>query len=445
MKNMKRTAASLLLLTGMGLLFSSCFLFRKAAAPPPSPHQEIPRASLPPKVTPSPSQKTVPPPFGVPAFAKKIYKPVYNVVLFTPLGIDQVVSDTGFSVSNRTPLPPASLAGLEFYEGALLAMDSLQDEGVSMKLTVYDTKSLSKPLSGILRSNELDSADLMIGDVNSRELQEIGSFAKAKQINFISAIYPNDAGITGNPFLTIMNSTLSVHCRAIQNFVQQKFSNKNVLVIYQNNAQEKQNLTYMQQAYREMNYNFKSPLQPFEWGNNTTANDLLPFLKKDKNNVIVIATLYPQVALSIIGQLIPLMKTYMINVVGMPTLDGNQDLKTNEYDGINVYYSTPYPYYDAGTDPAIRSMMWQFFNKYRSRPSDIALKGYEIMFYFGHLLHKEGVYFNSNMSDPGGKIYTGFNIQPVYRNNDVKEPPDYFENMRLYFVQVRDGKSVPAN
>ncbi|MGH2645753.1 MAG: ABC transporter substrate-binding protein, partial [Chitinophagaceae bacterium] len=353
----------------------------------------------------------------VPAFAKTVFKKVYNIALFTPLNIDQVVTDTTFSVTNRTPLPPATLSGLEFYEGALLAMDSLQQEGIPIRLTIYDTKSTSKPLVTILQGTQLDSTDLIIGNVNGNELKAISNFAKGKEINFISATFPNDAGISENPFLTILNSTLSVHCRAIQNFAQQKFSDKNILVIYQDNAQEKQNLNYMQLAYREMNYSFKTPLQPLEWGSNTTVSDLLPYLKKDKNNVIIITSLYPQVALNIIGQLIPLTKTYTLNVVGMPTLDGDQDLKNNEYSGINIYYSTPYPYYRASDNSAIRSMMWQFFGKYRSRPSDMALKGYETLFYFGHLLHKEGVYFNKNINDPQGRIYTQFNIQPVYENN----------------------------
>lgn len=444
MINMKRFTAFFLLFAGMILFFSSCFLFKKAQTPP-SVTQVTPPPTTPKKETLPSKKETVVAPYNVPAFTKEIFKPVYNIALFTPLNIDQVVSDTGFSVSNRTPLPSATLAGLEFYEGALLALDSLQKDGIAVKLTVYDTKSTSKPLSGVLRSPQLDSTNLIIGDVNGQELKEIGHFARERQINFVSAIYPNDAGISDNPFLTILNSTLAIHCSAIQNFAQQKFGNKNILVVYQDNAQEKQNLEYMQQAYREMNYQFKTPLQPFEWGNNTTVNDLLPYLKKDKNNVVVITALYPQVALSIIGQLIPLTKTYMINVVGMPTLDGDQDLKKSEYYGINVYYSTPYPYYNASDNSAIRSMMWQFFGKYRSRPSDMALKGYETLFYFGHLLHKEGVYFNGNMNDPQGRIYTQFNIQPVYKKDTTSGSPAYFENMHLYFVQVRDGKSFPGN
>jgi ABC-type branched-subunit amino acid transport system substrate-binding protein len=426
------------------LLLSSCFLFRKnegTVIPPPETSKPVEEKPAPP-----PPKSARSAPFNVPAFGRKELRPVYQVALFTPLSVDQVLSDTGFSVNSSAPLPPGTVAGLEFYEGALLAMDSLRQEGIPLHLTVYDTKSLSRPLNRLLNSGQLDSTHLILGSVNSSELKQISNFAKQKKINFISVTYPNDAGISDNPFLTILNTTLRVHCNAIQDFAQRKFSDKNIVVVYQNNSQEKQNLAYLQQAYAAMNYSGKAPLHPFEWTNNTTASDLSAHLDQNKNNVIILTALYPQVSLSIIGQLIALTDTYRVSVVGMPTLDGLADLRKSQYKGMDVFYSTPYPYLNATDHPAIKSMMWHFFNKYHSRPSDMALKGYESLFYFGKLLHKDGIYFNADLNDPVGRLLTQFQIQPIYRGSkDASTPPDYFENTRLYFMRVRDGKVTRAN
>jgi ABC-type branched-subunit amino acid transport system substrate-binding protein len=441
---MKRFTTFILYFACIAILLSSCSLFRKIKStriPPPVTKQPLPKEEKP---APAEKEAALPAPFHVKAFAKKVFRPVYNVALFTPLYLDQVTSDTAFSVNSRTPLPGPALAGLEFYEGALLALDSLQQQGIALHLFVYDTKSTSKPLSRILHSNQLDSTNLMIGAVGSDAFKEISDVAKQKQINFISATYPNDAGIRENPFVVIVNSTLRVHCHAIQDFAQQKFSDKNILVVYQNNAQEKQNLQYMQEAYNQMRYSRKSPLHPIEW-KDTSATNLLPHLSKDKNNVIVLTALYPQVALSIIGQLVPLAKTYRISVVGMPTLDGNQNLKKPEYNGIDIYYSTPYPYSNAASVPAIRSMMWQFFRKYRSRPSDMALKGYETLFYFAELLRHNGMYFNKALNSNTGHLLTDFEFRPIYKTGGDKQPPDYFENTHLYFMKIRDGKVMRAN
>lgn len=442
---MKRLFTIWLLPVCLLLMMSSCFLFKKtstATLPPRTPEKPVSTEEAPVK---PPKKEVARAPFHVRAFGQKILKPVYNVALFTPLNIDEVTSDTGFSVNNRTPLPAPTMAGLEFYEGVLMAQDTLLQQGIPIRLYVYDTKSTSNSLKNILNSHQLDSIDLMIGAVNNTELKAISHFAKDREINFVSATYPNDAGIEDNPFLTILNSTLRAHCTGLQDFIQQKFYNKNILAVYQDNTQEKQILEYLQEANKEMTFNRKSAITPFNWTNNTTIDQLKAHLQKDKNNVIIITALYSQVALSIIGQLIPLTKEYTINVVGMPTLDGNTDLKKSEYKGINIYYSTPYPYAHATENPSIKSMMWEFFGKYRSRPSDMAIKGYETLYYFGHQLQKNGVYFNGHMNDVKNTLLTQFSIQPIYKKEDNKdEAPDYFENKKLYFMQVRDGKVTPA-
>ena len=439
---MKRTLSILLLETCVALLLSSCFLFKKTPQKAPSAVSENKPA---PNQAPTPAEKAPKAPYEVPAFGKKVTPHIFKVALMAPLYIDQVTSDTAFSINSPAPLPPQALAGLEFYEGALMAMDSLRKDGIAIQLEVFDTKSTSKPLSRILQSGGLDSTSLLLGAVSGSELQEISNFARKHEINFVSATYPNDGGVKDNPFLTILNSTLQVHCDAIQDFVQQKFTNKKIIVIYQDNAQEKQNLQYLQASYQKMDNARKSPLTPFSWNNETTVDKLLPLLSKEQNNVIIVTALYPQVAESIIGQLVPLTKNFTLNVVGMPTLDGDANLRKTDYQGISIYYSTPYPYAYASNNTSINAMMWDFFRRYRSRPSDMALKGYESMFYFGNLLHKRGKYFNAYLQQDEASLLTRFRIQPVYGTGTQSGKPDYFENMHLYFMQIRDGKVTPAN
>lgn len=441
---MKNTFAALARVSCAAVLCSSCFLLKKAPQTPPPATTPKPPATETQPAPPPPSGKN---PYQVPAFGKEVKTPVVRVALLAPLYIDQVTGDTAFSVTSRTPLPPQALGGLEFYEGALLALDSLREDGIPLQLQVYDTKSASKPLGRILSSGQLDSATFLVGAVSADELREVSAFAKKHEINFVSATYPNDGGVTANPFLTILNSTLQQHCRAIQDFVQQKFTDKRIIVIYQDNTQEKQNLHYLQEAYQRMNNSRKAPLTPFAWDNQTTTDKLLPLLSKDQNNVVIITALYPQVAESIIGQLVTLTKDYQIQVVGMPTLDGDANLRKPDYAGLSIYYSTPYPYAVASDNPSINAMMWDFFRKYRSRPSDMALKGYESLFYFGSLAHQRGKYFNAYLSRTPATLLTRFAIQPIYLTGTETESgrPDYFENTRLYFMQIRDGKVMPAN
>ncbi len=431
-----------LFVVGIVFSLSSCFLFKKTQGPrlpePPkkvTEQPEIPEAK-------EPGEEKAP--FDVKVFGKKVEKPVYDVALFLPLDIDEVLSDTDFAIGNRKPLPATTLGGLEFYEGTLMALDSLRKKDIRIRLHVYDTKSEREPLSGLLRSQKLDSTDLIIGDVKGEAFKQIGAYAGKQQINFVSATYPNDGGISDNPFLIIVNSTLRVHCFAIQTFAQQKFSNKKITVIYYNNPQGKQNLEYLKEAYEKMNKGQKTPLHPFEWNNNTAADDLIPKLDANKTNVIILTTLYPDISLNIIAQLAPLAEKYKINVVGMPTLEGLGELREGKYKGITLFYGSVFPYVNMDRYPAMKQMMWRYFDKYHARPGNYALNAFETVFYFGNLLNKAGRYFNDDLNDPVGRIMTAFNFQPVYRSGH-SDPPDYFENTRIYFIRERDGKVTPAN
>ncbi len=434
--------AAFLLVIGIPFFLSSCFLFKKTQGPrlPEAPKKVTEKPEFPEKKEP----EKVKAPFDVKAFGEKVKKPVYEVALFLPLNIDEVMSDSGFAIGNRQPLPAATLSGLEFYEGALMALDSLRKKNIQIRLHVYDSKSEREPLTSLLDSKKLDSTDLIIGDVKGDAFREIGAYAKKQQINFVSATYPNDGGISNNPFLIIVNSTLRVHCFAIQSFAQQKFSNKKITVIYYNNPQGKQNLQYLQEAYKESKNSQKTPLHSFEWNNNTSADDLVSKLSPDKTNVIILTTLYPDVSLNIISQLAPLADQYKINVVGMPTLEGLSELRENKYKGITLYYGSVFQYINMDRYPAMKRMMWRYFDQYHARPGNYALNAFETVFYFGNLLNKEGRYFNEDLNDPVGRIMTSFNFQPVY-HSDPSNPPDYFENNRIYFIRERDGKVTPAN
>ena len=424
-------------------LLSSCALFRKSEksareVPPPEKSQPLP----PEKTN---EKKTLPPPFNVPAFAKVVHKPVYNVALFAPLYVDNVV-DTSFSENSTQPLPANVLPGLELYEGVRMALDSLRSEGIALRLYVYDTKSSSKPLNNILQNGQLDSADLILGAVSSDELTQLSNYAKQKEINFVSVTYPNDGGIKDNPFLTIVNSTLRTHCYAIQDFAQQKFTNQQILVLRQNTAQGKRNAEYIQQAYQHMQFARKVPIEIIDWDENATAQQIATHLSTAKNNVVIVTALYSNVAEDVIRKLATLGSTYAINVIGMPTLDGQNVLLQPDFKGVNIYYSTPY--FNSGNEASSRSFILSFFHQYRARPSDMAFKGFEAMYYFAHLLHDGGVYFNRNMNDRSGNFINAYNFQPVYGEEDAQSDqsvPDYFENKHLYFVQVRDSVISRAN
>ena len=90
----------------------------------------------------------------------------------------------------------------------------------------------------------LDSLDLIIGSVKDTDLKQLADFSLKKNIPFISATYPNDGGVTGNPFLAIMNSTLKAHCEGIYSYILQNHGTDKIILLKKPGVQEDKIVSY---------------------------------------------------------------------------------------------------------------------------------------------------------------------------------------------------------
>lgn len=73
----------------------------------------------------------------------------------------------------------------------------------------------------------------------------------------------------------------------------------------------------------------------------------------------------------------------------------------------------------------------------------MAFKGFDLTYYFVRLLHNNGVYFNSMVSEAPRAI-TSYNFQPVYLK-EGENTPSYFENKNIYIIQKGDNSDTKMN
>lgn len=426
------------LLSGFALLalISSCSSSRKSTSrvdgPPPSLSKPTPAKK------PEEKKETAKAaPFNVPAFAKEVKKGTYNIAFFAPLYLDSAFANSA-DIPGRT-IPRYVLPGLEFYEGAQLALDSLQQQGYNLKVNVYDSKA-RQSISSLIRSKALDATDLIIGAVNNPELKELADFAKEKEINLVSGTFPNDAGITDNPFLYISNSTLKTHCEALQNYVQDAFANKNIVLFRRNTAFEGRLAADFKASYEKMQSAKKVRIKEVVWNDATSTDEISKYLLTDRTNVILVTALDETGAKSLLRKLSVSAATYPLQIFGMPTWDVFK-LKEPELKALQIYYSSPY--FNDKTDAYSKYINDYFRRTYKARPSDMAYKGFDLTYYFVRLLHNNGVYFNG-MVETAPKVITSYNFQPVYLK-EGEQTPSYFENKNIFIIQKGDSSDIKMN
>jgi hypothetical protein len=375
--------------------------------------------------------------FSLPLKAQTL--PVVKVGVFAPIYIDSAFSDSTYKLGNT--ISKSNMPGLEFYNGVMMAIDSLNAEGINAEVFFYDTKSTEEPLNTILENPDLKSLSLIIASFNNRtEIKMLADFSLINRIPLISETFPNDGGVVENPYFVLINSTLKTHADALYNFLQRTSATSNIVWV-----KKKGQMEDLIQSYFTDN-NKKTPSIPLkvktvELIDSFNTTDLLNKLDSNRQNIVVCGTLSEPFAMAVIKTL-NANNNYATQIIGMPNWDGFRDLGRTEMKGIDIIYTSPYHY--SRTDKLGTYLTTKYRNKFLSRPSDLVFKGYESFFHFTKLWLKHKENLIQNLSDKSYKLFNDFDIQPVKFKKENKSP-DYWENRKLYFLKKVDGQIKLVN
>jgi Periplasmic binding protein len=360
-----------------------------------------------------------------------------KIALFAPLYLDSAFNEADYSFKYGKSFPKFLMPGLEFYEGAQFALDSLNKEGAHLEVVIFDTKSTKRPLSQMLQGMEMNGVELMIGSANAGETKLLADYALRKKIPYISSLLPQDAGVADNPYFVIVNSTLKTHCEGLYKYLQKNYPATRVVLFRKKGALEDR----IKSWFSDMEKNTPGAALKIQYVDiDSTLNTgiVAPYLDTVRT-VCISGTMDVTFGKKLAASLAPLTKKRPVTLIGMPTWDEIGEFGKSDYKGLEVIYSSPYNF--SRSERQTASVVNKFNARFMARPSDMVLKGYEVMMRFARLLleYKEGI--TGNLGVKKYKIFNDFDIQPVlsFKNGNALQ---YFENRKLYFVKRVNGTIV---
>ena len=355
----------------------------------------------------------------------------YHVAIFAPLYLDSVFTQDQYNYGKN--FPKFSLQALDFVQGAQVALDSMPLYNGNIRAAIYDSKSYTQPINTLIKNKSLDSLDLIIGSVKDEDFTELANFAKTKNIPFISATYPNDAGVTEDPFLVIVNSTLRAHCEAIYSYLLQSHGTDKIYLVRKPGSQEDKVADY----FKHINAPDGRALLNIETIDINNNFDVIKSkLDSNRKSIIVGASLSEDFATKLAATCASLNKVYNITLIGMPNWDGFAFMNKKMFKDYPVYYTSPY--YNYKNDTQSKILQGFYRDNYNGMPSDMAYKGFETIFIFCRLLTKYPSDFMSHLNDYSYKVFSEYNFKPVFLSKK-SGVPDYFENKHLYFIRSANG------
>ena len=358
----------------------------------------------------------------------------FRVGIFAPLYLDSVFSNS--QLRSEKTLPKFIMPAVDFVQGAEIALDSMSLFNDHVEAYIYDTKSFYQPIPWLVKNKMLDSLDLIIGSVRESDFKQLSDYSEKTNIPFISATYPNDGGVSGNPNLVIMNSTLKAHCEGIYSYVLQNHGTDRILLLNKPGVQEDKILSY----FKSLNEQEGRPLlniQTVHIDSTITPWFLKARLDSTKRTVIIAGSLDEAFAKTVTDACYSIYKSYPIILIGMPNWDGFRIFTAkNAYKDFPVRFTSPY--FNTKTTWYSNILSNEYMRRYKAKPSDMAFKGFETAWMFTKLLMKYPDNMIDHLNDRSFMIFNEYNFRPVYLKKNARDP-DYQENKHLYVMRILNG------
>ncbi len=363
---------------------------------------------------------------------------VWKVAVFAPVYLDSAYTQDGNYRLGNQILPRYMMPGLDFYNGVMLAIDSLNAEKQPVEVIFYDSKSLKGNTNIATLDSTLEDVSLIIASFNNRnEIKPLSDFALEHEIPLISATYPNDAGLTENPYFILINPTLRTHLEGIYNYLQRVYPTSTMTMFRRKGSVE----DMIQNSFAEIAKSSKSvplKIKTIELTDSFTTSQVITYLDSSRQNIVICGSLNESFGTNLVKSLSESRK-YRSIAIGMPTWDALRGVDRN----VEILYTTPYHF--IRTDKLGLDITNTYRNKFSGRPSDMVFKGFEAMYRFTKLLIKHEGALIKNLSDKSLKLFNDFDIQPVKPYSNNSNAVDYLENKKLYYIRKMDGQIRSVN
>ena len=172
---------------------------------------------------------------------------------------------------------------VEYYQGFLLAVDSLKRTGTSIDLYTYDSGSTVASVNAVLAKPEMQQMNVIFGPLYTEQIKPMADFASKHHIRLVIPFTSRDNTVYRNPDIYQINTPQSyLYSEVYEHFVRQFPSAHVIFLDATTGAEEKADFI---KGFREELTNKKISFTNLS--EDATAEQMQAALQKEKSNVFV--------------------------------------------------------------------------------------------------------------------------------------------------------------
>lgn len=297
-----------------------------------------------------------------------------------PVFIDTLVEKMPVQISAR------SEQFISFYEGVLLAVDSLKNQGYKVNLKVFDTERSAEKMYTMVDEIDRFHPDLIIGPVYGSVYKALMDDLTNKNIPVIYPLSSRSEEFGVYPDFIQVNPSMKALTVAMSDWLREEAEEANLVCLNLTGNEVSHSDLEDIRLFKEYMHRIGS-MNFYDWNTSAVPLDGLRLqLLPDRENIIILPTTKEAEVSKILPVLSALTDGYRITVVGFPEWQAFTSVDHETYFKLNTKIFT-YSYVDNTTEPAKR-----FALKYRkyfyTEPNNLAYKAFDMSLYFIELAAK---------------------------------------------------------
>ena len=317
----------------------------------------------------------------------------------------------------------------DYYEGILLALDSLRAMGINLKLYVWDTKEDTLLTRILLRKPEMKEMDLIIGPFFKEGFQLVSRFSKERAIPLVSPFSTAYLEKDENPYSLYCNPDQAAQIRTLVTYIKKEYADAVVTLVNDGNVTTKSFIDDYQSAAAAK---YLPRARVVDVSKDMSFRG---YLHPTLQNIVLVPTDNEMAANSAINALKDI-RDSAVMIFGLGQWLSFRNIDYTVWERLHIHVISPYYVNESEGEPLRFRINYR--NKFQGEPSEFSYRGFDQMMFFGTALMTFGKEFPTYIR---GRSFPYMHSHFYFKNAGKALENEYinilrFENYRFHRQKI---------
>ncbi len=304
-------------------------------------------------------------------FADEITDKPLNIVLMLPYKLNSIAIDNPAFKWNNSLLNIVT----DFHAGALIAIDSLRKQGMSITIDVIDTQNSSNKIASILRNYNFENVDVIVGPLFLKNAKQV---SKAVEIPVIAPMYSKNQAFISDANLVKVAPNKILLEEKLLNYLLESYDGEKVIIVGDNSNASSSKVNQLLAKLRANTINDITILKPKD-GYISKKRFIKVIDALQKNNWVILASDDNIVTADVVNNLGVM--PYEKRVIRLFGFNKGANFKTVSNNQLaRLSYTFPAVEFTDVSSAELRIFQKMYKSKNHVRPSVFATRGFDVTY-----------------------------------------------------------------